>query len=738
VNGGPQLRDASHGRDPSPSPLAGEGEGEGSHGCDGARRPIRRALCGLGLAALLVTVGGLTALWRDLPAPDLSPTSQRSTTVVDREGRLLRAFTTDEGRWRLPLTLDEVDPRFIALLTAFEDKRFARHAGVDPLAMLRAGGQWLQAGEIVSGGSTLTMQVARLMAPREGRSLTGKLVQMRAALALERHLGKDEILALYLALAPYGGNLEGLRAASWSWLGKEPRRLTLAERALLVALPQSPETRRPDRSPERNLARLRAARDRVIDRAVAAGLASAEEAEAARMEPLPEARRGFPQLAAHVAERLVERENAPQRIRTTLDARWQQWLEALLRERVVPLGPAMAGAIVVVEHATGAVRAHVGGLGLHERERAGALDLANAVRSPGSALKPFIYALAFEQGVAHPETLLQDRPARFGSYAPENFDQGFQGTATARVALQQSLNLPAIGLLAEIGPQRLVSRLQGAGAGLAFPADGQPGLALGLGGVGIRLTNLAGLYAGLARGGETLPLRWTEQDATAEPRRLSDPLAAWYVADILRGAPPPANAPAGRIAYKTGTSYGYRDAWAVGFDRRHTIAVWVGRPDNASAPGLVARQVAAPILFDAFQRIGVEPDASHPPPGAILARTAALPAPLRHIRRDIAKTESAAARAALSIAFPPDGAVLDLAASGGGGEGPAHASRMLAVKALGGVAPLTWLVDGAVAGPPTPRRDAHLAAPGAGFVRLTVLDAAGASAAVTVRLVGAR
>ncbi|MGL4438574.1 MAG: penicillin-binding protein 1C, partial [Bosea sp. (in: a-proteobacteria)] len=299
------------------------------------------------------------------------------------------------------------------------------------------------------------------------------------------------------------------------------------------------------------------------------------------------------------------------------------------------------------------------------------------------------------------------------------------GNVSARTALQQSLNLPAIELLAEVGPQRLLSRLGGAGAAMVLPKDGQPGLAIGLGGVGIRLTDLAKLYAGLARGGETLALDWREDGAPlADERRLTDPLASWYVGDVLRGAPAPANALNGRIAYKTGTSYGYRDAWAIGYDRRHTIAVWVGRPDNASVPGLVARQVAAPILFDAFARIGMEPDVTPAPRDAIAARNSTLPAPLRHLRRDIAKTMSASARPALRIAFPPDGAVVDLA-----GE-----DRALSVKALGGTAPLTWLIDGAPVAQGVLRRDATLSAAGAGFARVSVIDASGASDSVMVRL----
>lgn len=683
-------------------------------------RPLG-ALAGVGLAALLVVAGGVASAWRALPPLDMTEAEDRSVTVSDRNGRLLRAFTTEEGRWRLPLALADVDPRFIALLKAYEDKRFDRHQGVDPASLARAAWQIVRHGRVVSGGSTLSMQAARLLEPRGERSLGAKLRQALRAIELERRFSKREILEIYLALAPYGGNLEGLRAATWSYFGKEPRRLSLAERALLVALPQSPETRRPDRFAA-NLAR---ARNAAIDRAVLAGLASREEAEAARAEPVPQARQLFPMLAAHAAEKALAERPRETRHRLTIDAGWQASLEALARDRIEPLGPRLAGAIIVVEHATGKVRAHVGGLGLGARERAGSLDLAQAVRSPGSALKPFIYALAFEQGVAHPETMLDDKPNRFGAYAPENFDLGFMGPVSARAALQQSLNLPAIELLSEIGPQRLISRLNGAGGALVLPKEGSPGLAIGLGGVGIRLADLARLYAGLARGGETIELSWRE-GAAPEERRLTDRVAAWYVGDVLRGAPAPANALGGRIAYKTGTSYGYRDAFAIGYDKRHAVAVWVGRPDNASVPGLVARQVAAPILFDAFARIGLEPDLSPAPREALAGRNAQLPPPLRHLRRDIAKTDSPSARAPVRIAFPPQGAVLDIAGADG--------QRELSVKALGGTAPLTWLIDGTPVAQGVIRRDATLPAGGAGFARLSVIDASGASDSVTVRL----
>ncbi len=691
----------------------------------GALARLMAGTVGLGLGAVLIA-----GMWfGSAKAPVLPTEAANSTVVLDRNGRLLRAFATEGGRWRLPLAADEVDARFLKLLQVYEDKRFGQHWGVDPLAMLRAGWQALKTGRTVSGGSTLTMQVVRLLEPemQDKRSVGVKLRQSAAAIQLERRLSKTEILDLYLTLAPYGGNLEGLRAASLSYFGKEPKRLSLAEAAMLVALPQSPETRRPDRHPET----LRRVRDRVIARAVLAGLAGPEEAQLALSEPVPMARLPFPMLAAHAAERAL-REMPELRVhQLAIDRRWQITLEALLRERVDQLGSGLAGAILVVEHASGKVRAHVGSSGLTDKMRAGAIDMAQAVRSPGSALKPFIYALAFENGTAHPETILDDRPSRYGSYAPGNFDLTFQGTVTARLALQQSLNLPAITLLSEITPQRLASRMTQAGAGLVMPRDAAPGLAIGLGGAGIRLADLAVLYAGLARGGMALPLNWQERSASDNHERyLTDAVSAWYVGDILRGAAPPANAPGGRIAYKTGTSYGYRDGWAIGFDARHTVAIWLGRPDNASVPGLVARQMAAPLLFDAFARIGIEPDTSPAPREALIARSSTLPPPLRHVRRDVPKTIAATARAPLRIAFPPDGAQLDMAAS--------TERDPLPLKAHGGVMPLTWLVDNVPVVQGERRRESHWLPEGAGFARISVMDATGATDSVQVRLQSVR
>jgi penicillin-binding protein 1C len=693
-------------------------------------RPVILALAAVATLATAVALASAFAWARfeaNLGPLDLLASREGSTIVVDRDGRLLRPFTLPDGRWRLPATTRNVDPRYLAMLVAYEDGRFYEHRGVDPRALLRAAAQRLWRGHVVSGGSTLTMQVARLIEPRPARTLGAKLRQIARAFAIERAVGKSGVLDRYLTLAPFGGNLEGVRAASLAYFGKEPIKLSIAEAALLVALPQSPEARRPDRFP----AAARAARDRVLDRVAARGIVSADDAAAAKRESVRTGRKPFPMLAAHAAEEAVAADPKATRIRLSIDARLQAKLEALAKDGVARLGPKLSAAIVVIDNRTGEIRARVGAADVADASRDGAIDMSVAPRSPGSALKPFIYALAFEEGLAHPETVLFDRPMRYGAYAPENFDLGYQGTVTARRALQMSLNLPAIELLADVGPATFLARLHGAGVEIALPKETPIGLAIGLGGLGISLIDLARLYAGLARGGEAPALieRMDGSAASVGPRRVTDPVAAWYVADILRGAPPPANALSGRIAFKTGTSYGFRDALAIGFDRLNTVAVWVGRPDNGPTPGLIGREAAAPTLFDAFEQLGREVEIIRPPKGVLTASAAAdLPPPLRHLRKDAPKTMTATETAALKIAYPPDGARIDLGLEEG------VLDEELALKALGGVPPFAWFVNGRPIGEADLRRQSAWKPDGAGFARVTVIDGRGESDAVTVRL----
>lgn len=648
-----------------------------------------------------------------------------SQSVVDRHGKLLRAYAMPDGRWRLPVAAaTQLDPGYRDLLLAYEDRRFLTHWGVDPWALGRAAFQLISQGRIVSGGSTITMQVARLIEPRRERSVTAKLRQIVRALQLERQFTKAEILDLYLALAPFGGNLEGVRAAAIAYFGKEPRRLSLAESALLVALPQSPESRRLDRHPDAG----RIARDRVLDRMMSEHRVSADDAAQARLADVPKLRRPMPVLAPHAADQAVAAHKDKTIIKLTLDAALQRNLEALARDRAAALGSDISIGIIAVDHASGEVLARVGSPDYFDDRRAGQVDMTRAIRSPGSTLKPFIYGLAFEDGFVHPDSLIDDRPIRFGGWAPDNFDMTFQGTVPVRRALQLSLNVPAIALLDRVGAQRLASRLRQAGARLVLPKDEAPGLAMGLGGVGISLQDLAQLYAGIARGGAALPLQDFAGEAPREALRLLDDVAAWQVGSVLLGTPPPDNAVHHRLAFKTGTSYGYRDAWSLGYDGRMTIGVWVGRPDGAPVPGLVGRTAAAPILFDAFARSGKLPAAlPKPPRGALIASNAKLPLPLKRFR-PAGDLVSVGREQALKIQFPLSGSRIEAS-----GEG-APAMTALPVKVAGGVLPMTLLVNGIAVGDLDTRRQRLIEPPGPGFVRLTVMDAAGMADTVVVRI----
>jgi len=704
------------------------------------RRGDRLRLGAASVAALVLAgVAGKLILEDQIqrlgPVP-LARAEKSSTVVLDRNGVLLRAFTTAGGRWRLPVSNVDVDRRYLDLLIAFEDKRFRDHGGVDWHAMVRALAQLVVNGRVVSGASTLTMQVARLIDERQGRSLGDKWRQMLRAIQIERAFSKDKILDLYLMLAPFGGNLEGVRAASLAYFGREPQRLSLGEAALLVALPQAPEGRRPDLATNR--ARARIARGRVLARAKDAGLIGAAEMARADGELLPTVRRTFAMDAPHLAESIVGENDGRTSYRLTIRRELQRKLEAVTRRHVMSLGPKLSAAVVVVDHASGDVLAHVGSAGYLDTRRFGAIDMVKAVRSPGSALKPIIYGLAFDAGIAHPETLIEDRPVQFGGYRPKNFDNQYRGAVTVGEALARSLNVPAVKLLDRVGPGRFLGRLERIGVDVVLPPHTEPSLAVALGGLGVTLRDLTGVFATLARGGEPVALNYrmvmsgkprgeTAGVVTARQGRLFSERAAYYVTRILRDAPPPPNARSGGIAFKTGTSYGYRDAWAVGFDGRHTVGVWVGRPDMVPSPGLLGRTAAAPLLFDAFQAIGPHRAAFRPAPEGILrvVSGADLPPPLKRFDEDQPIVVSSGFQSRpLSIRFPPDRVALEV-----------QRRDAMMLKAEGGALPLTWLIDGRPVGTSLHRREYLWRPSQAGFVQIAVVDSEGRADRVRVRLV---
>ncbi len=681
------------------------------------------------LAAVVLIMGAVfvTEVDRRHPLP-LDKLTDLSPQVVDAEGLLLRAFAAGNGTWRLPVRIEDVDPQYLKMLIAYEDKRFHRHFGVDLLALVRAAGQAALSGRIVSGGSTITMQLASLLEGRRDRSLAAKLKQMVRALQLEARFTKTEILQHYLTLAPYGGNLEGLRAASLAYFGKEPAMLNPGQAALLVSLPQLPEQRRPDRHP----ANARKARDRMLMRIAGAGVVRPDEAKLAAGRELSAKRRAMPFHAAHLALAARRLDPGGKVYKTTIRRSVQRKLERLARERGASMGPGLSLAMLVLDHSSGAVIAEVGSPDVFDASKAGEIDMTSAVRSPGSALKPFIYALAFDAGMARPQTLIEDRPASFAGYRPRNFDYRYRGTVTVAAALQESLNIPAVRLLDAVGPLRLMGWSDRAGMKLHLPPNKGPGLPIALGGAGVTLRDLAAGYATLARLGKTVAVHDGVRPAPqeGEPVEVLPAVSAWYVNRILAGVEPPEGSLRNGIAYKTGTSYGYRDAWSVGYDGRYVIAVWIGRPDATPVPGLSGRTHAAPVLFEAWSQLGLAParlpDA---PPGAVVMTADKLPPTLRRFSRQAAEAVSLDFREAPPrIVFPPDGARVELGLRSGGRAAP------VVLKLHGGRPPFRWLLNQHPLDRPQRRRNLSWTPDGPGYSTLTVIDARGQSARVTVYL----
>ena len=553
------------------------------------RSRIARLLCAAFACVLLLWLAD--RLWPlPMPADDLA------RVVLAEDGTPLWRFADAEGVWRYPVTLDQVSPYYLEALLTYEDRWFYRHPGVNPLALGRAAWQNLTGGRVLSGGSTLSMQVARLLDPHS-RTLPGKLRQVWRTAQLEWHLSKRQILELYLNRAPFGGTLQGVAAASWAYLGKSPLQLTPAEAALLAVLPQAPSRLRPDRHPER----ARLARDKVLQRLGEYQVWPQQRIAEAQEEPLLLAPRQEPALAPLLARRL-NRADSPPLIHTTLDAALQRRLEDLLLGWRARLPERTSAAILVVESQTMAVRAYLGSVDLGDERRFGHVDMITALRSPGSTLKPFLYGMAMDDGLIHSESLLQDVPRRYGDYRPGNFSMGFSGPVAASSALALSLNLPAVQLLEAYGPKRFAAQMRMGGMPLSLPTAAEPNLSLILGGAGSRLEDLVSGYSAFARDGMSAPLR-LQPDAPLVERRLLSPGSAWIIRRILSGQARPDRDPHAelvqrpQLAWKTGTSYGFRDAWSIGVGPRYLIGIWIGRPDGTPVPGQFGLASAAPLML---------------------------------------------------------------------------------------------------------------------------------------------
>lgn len=678
-----------------------------------ARRALR---LGGGLVAAVAFLGVLD---RAFP-PDLSRYRANSLEVLDRDGNLLDLTTAPDRFVRLRGDPGQVSAMYLDFLLKREDRRFWHHPGVDPLALARASWQVLSYGHVVSGGSTLTMQVARLLVPHR-HSLGGKFYDIARALQLEAHYSKREILQMYLTLAPYGGNVEGVRAASLLYFGHEPDRLTPLQAALLVALPQSPARLRPDLFP----AQAQAAATRIL-----AEVAKESVGHGGSMMIAPHTAHSL--LVPHLKDRLIATGRTDV-VRTTIDRALQEQVVALTGRSVQGLGAEATISALIVDNRHHEIRAYLGGTDYFGRQ--GMVDMTTARRSPGSTLKPFIYGLAFDDNLIRPETLIDDSAADFGGYAPHDFDYALHGRVTVREALQQSYNLPAIKILQEVGPGRFVSALENATAVIKLPQGAAPSLPIALGGLGISLQDLAMLYSGLANGGKVAPLRFTADGIGGQSIALMSVSAAWQIGDILRGTPRPegvmrqSNRP---IAFKTGTSYGFRDAWAIGYSPQYTVAVWVGRIDGTPRPGAYGLNTAAPLLFRLFDLLPPEDEAapSAPPSQPLHPDQARLSPSLRYF--DAIDLNGLMGAPTLHILFPPQGVTLDVTSQDAAGGGDHY--DPVALEATGGAPPYRWAVNGMPLASPSPGVETSWLPDGPGFFHLSVTDHRDVTVSEDVRL----
>ncbi|MFL5351936.1 penicillin-binding protein 1C, partial [Archangium sp.] len=577
------------------------------------KRLLQGALWLLGLTLAALAMAWLVPLPERLAAP-------HSVVVEYRDGTPAHVFLAPDERWRVPTVLDEVDAAYVHALLTLEDKRFQWHPGVDPLAVVRAAVTNVLRGRRVSGASTLTMQLVRVLEPRP-RTLVSKAIESLRAAQLELRLSKQEILAAYLQFVPYGRNVEGVEAAALAYFGHRATHLSPAEMATLLAVPQNPNRRFP--TPE-NAARLKAARDEVAQRlfdeqALPLGPEGARvtpEAALAevRATPVPSQLMPFPREAPHAAVWLRAQRPGQARLRTTLDAGSQRLVERVMREAAPELGAKGIhnGTAVVVDRERAEVVALVGNFDFFDTEHGGQLPGFAMTRSPGSALKPLIYALAIDQGLAGPEQLVADIPASYGTYAPRNFDGRFQGLVRLEDALSQSLNLPFVKLLQRLGVERFLGALRLSGVTSLHPDPGHYGLSAAVGGIELTPLEVAGVYLAIAENGHSRPLKLLET-GQSEPgaQALFSPGAAWLTRRALSLKDRP-DFPARRkltglplrVHWKTGTSFGHRDAWAAGSGPRQTAVVWVGNFDNSPSVHIVGAEAAGPLLFDILEGLG--------------------------------------------------------------------------------------------------------------------------------------
>src|SRR5262249_3399203 len=575
------------------------------------------------LRSLLVACAFIVAVWVALPKPPLLDGISFSQCVRDRNGKLLRVTLSADQKFRISTPLEEISPDLIDATLRYEDKYYAHHPGVNPIALARRAADLLRFHRATTGGSTITMQLARLRFRLHTRNISGKLEQIMRALELERHYSKSQILEAYLNLAPYGRNIEGIGAASEIYFDKPASKLSRPEAIALSVIPQSPSRRALHADRDNHSVNL--AQTNWYDRA---GVDTDAEFSMREFRPRMQTQRKF--LAPHVVQEGLKTSHACDQTITTLDLEKQRAIERRVTDYVANnrnRGIENA-AVLLVDTRTMDVLAQVGSADFYKADINGQVDGTRSPRSPGSTLKPFVYALALEQGLIHPLSILADAPRSFGEYNPENFDREFLGPIRACDALARSRNVPAVELASHLTHPTLYEFLTTADVHLPKP-ESFYGLALPLGGAEVSLQDLVRLYAVLANNGELRPLRFTTSDRITRPRRILSPEAALLTLEMLGNVPrPEMNCTDGnhsaRVYWKTGTSHGFRDAWSIAVFDHYVLGVWVGNFDARANPAFVGRTAAAPLLFqiiDSWRGAWPEPRASRqPPPGANLKR----------------------------------------------------------------------------------------------------------------------
>jgi len=570
------------------------------------------------VVVLILLISSILVTYCSLSTIDLGRFEQRSPEVTDRHGKLLHVLLSADHSYRLQTRPKDVDPKYIESLIDIEDRYFYQHFGVNPLSLIRAGIQWFTHGKIISGGSTITMQVARLLNPKP-RTLKNKWFEIVRALELECHYTKDEILTMYMTMLPMGGNLESIRVASLRYWGREPSYLSLAEISLLLSVPQNPEIRRPDLHPESCLR----ATQRVARRLINDSIFPKSDIDETDQLPFTHLHL-MPRQVWHLARRLIvdsiSKENS---VQTTIDQRLQNVVTERARQFNRQLLKGQNIAALIVDATRGDVLAYFGSLGLDSP--AGYMDLTRVVRSPGSTLKPFIYGMAFDDMLITDQTVLIDRPRNFGNYVPKNFDHEFRGPIRAGTALQQSLNIPAVEVMSMLGPDTFEKAWEYAGLRLVLPTGANVNLGVALGAAGVRLWDLVTAYTSLANNGRVQPLKTILKQPQQQSRLLLTSASAHLLTQILASA----SAIEGRTerertnqtlaAFKTGTSYGFRDTWAVGVKGRYVVGIWVGRPDAVPVVGNTGRKIALKLATDIADNLHVDKDISLWNPQPILA-----------------------------------------------------------------------------------------------------------------------